>query len=54
MFNDFFDQDEFLIDPTDEDTATTTMGSWDTGIQPDIFSSGEKPDIFSTKEFATE
>jgi len=49
-FDDFFQQDEFLIDP--EDVVATTGENWDTGIQRDIFASGDIQDIFSTKECA--
>jgi len=51
-FEDFFGQDDFLIDPEDLESATdVTAGgeSWDTGSIPDIFASGECQDIFSTK-----
>ena len=49
-FDDFFQQDEFLIDP--EDLETPSGENWDTGIQPDIFATGESPDIFTTKDVA--
>ena len=49
VMDDFFDQDDFLIDP--EDIEENTSGeTWDTGISPDIFASGESQDIFSTKD----
>jgi hypothetical protein len=47
-FDDFFQQDEFMIDP--EDLETPQGESWDTGIQQDIFASGEKQDIFNTRD----
>lgn len=49
-FDDFFQSDEFLIDP--EDLETPSGENWDTGIQPDIFATGELPDIFTTKDAA--
>jgi hypothetical protein len=48
-FDDFFAQDEFLIDP-DEAELVSSKENFDTGIAPDIFASGESPDIFTTKE----
>lgn len=47
-FDDFFDQTEFLIDPDEHEIVQRE--NWDTGINPDIFSSGETPDIFTTKD----
>jgi hypothetical protein len=47
-FDDFFQQDEFLIDPEDF-KQSDGIENWDTGNQPDIFASGNEPDIFSTK-----
>lgn len=51
-FDDLFSEDEFLIDP--EDLELQTDEKWDTGVSPDIFTSGEKPDIFNTKELIEE
>lgn len=48
QFDDFFDQDDFLIDP--EDLENTSDENWDTGVKPDIFVSGGEQDIFSTKD----
>ena len=48
-FDDFFNQDEFLIDPEDTQDLPVTTENWDTGIDADIFASGESPDIFNTK-----
>lgn len=48
MFDDFFQQDEFLIDPEDI-KPSEDVENWDTGNTPDIFASGQEPDIFSTK-----
>jgi len=47
-FEDFFDQEDFLIDP--EDVNSGTGETWDTGSSPDIFTSGQAPDIFTTKD----
>jgi hypothetical protein len=49
-FDDFFGQEEFMIDPDDlDDLPANTSENWDTGLSPDIFSSGESPDIFTTR-----
>jgi len=48
QFDDFFDQEDFLIDP--EDLENKSDEAWDTGINPDIFTSGVEQDIFTTKE----
>ncbi len=48
VFDDFFAQDEFLIDP--DDLELETDENWDTGIKSDIFATGQNPDIFKTKE----
>lgn len=48
MFDDFFGQDDFLIDPDDVDDIPQGE-NWNTGIHPDIFTSGNNQDIFSTK-----
>lgn len=49
MFDDLFGDDDFVIDPDDLETVTEEKDAWDTGIDPDIFSSGEEQDIFTTK-----
>ncbi len=49
-FDDFFGQDEFLIDPEDAQNLPEGAENWDTGIAPDIFKSGENQDIFNTKD----
>jgi len=46
-FDDFFGDDDFLIDP--EDIEQSSEEAWNTGSQSDIFASGENQDIFSTK-----
>jgi len=46
-FDDFFGQEDFLIDPDEKELKTTE--NWDTGIDSDIFVTGSNPDIFSTK-----
>lgn len=46
IFDDLLQQD-FVIDP-DEDRRETDE-EWDTGIEDNVFTTGEKPDIFSTK-----
>lgn len=48
-FDDFFSDDDFLIDPDDLYPRDSDEG-WDTGVSPDIFASGEPQDIFSTKD----
>lgn len=48
IFDDFFGEDDFTIDPDDLYTRDDTEG-WDTGIDPDIFASGQAQDIFNTK-----
>lgn len=50
VFDDFFGQDEFLIDPEDAQNLPEGAENWDTGIAPDIFKSGENQDIFNTKD----
>lgn len=47
-FDDFFNQEDFLIDP--DDMENTSGETFDTGIVPDIFASGQSPDIFTTKD----
>lgn len=51
-FDDFFEDfdlgDDFNINP--EDLSPSTNEAWDTGIEPDIFGTGEEADIFSTKD----
>jgi len=50
MDGDFFDIDEFVIDP-DEVQAPVEEGElFDTGNPQDLFSSGQPSDLFSTKE----
>ncbi len=49
-FDEFFGQDEFMIDPEDVKDLPANAENWDTGNTPDIFKSGENPDIFSTKD----
>ena len=49
VLDDFFAQDEFLIDPDDLELDSTDE-NWDTGIKSDIFATGSNPDIFSTKD----
>jgi len=49
MADDFFDIDEFVIDP-DEIAPVEEGELWDTGQTQDIFSSGHPQDIFTTKE----
>ena len=46
--DDFFDMDEFIIDP-DEITPVDEMDLWDTGNTQDLFSSGEPQDIFTAE-----
>lgn len=46
---DFFDIDEFVIDP-DELAPVNPDEVFDTGQSQDLFSSGVPQDIFSTKE----
>ncbi len=47
---DFFDIDEFVIDP-EEVTAPVDAGEiFDTGREQDLFSSGTPQDIFTTKD----
>jgi len=47
--DDFFDIDEFVIDP-DELTNVPPDEIFDTGQQQDLFSSGVQQDIFTTKD----
>ena len=47
--DDFFDIDEFVIDP-DELTNVPESEIFDTGNPQDLFSSGTPQDIFSTKD----
>jgi len=49
MNDDFFDIDEFVIDPGEVDTVPTNDELFDTGRDPDLFSSGVPQDIFNTK-----
>lgn len=49
MFDDFFSQDDFLIDQEDMELEVSESDSWDTGISPDIFATGESQDIFNTR-----
>lgn len=46
-YDDFFGDEDFLIDP--EALENDSGENWDTGISPDICSTGEPQDIFSTK-----
>mgnify|MGYP003565084696 CR=1 FL=1 len=46
-FDDFFNEGDFVIDP-DDFYPRETGENWDTGIDPDIFTSGEQQDIFFT------
>ena len=48
QFDDFFDQEDFMIDPEDLENKSDEV--WETGIDPDIFVSGAEQDIFSTKD----
>ena len=50
-FDDFFDlaEEDFIIDPDDYHSRDDNE-SWDTGIEPDIFSTGQAQDIFTTKD----
>jgi len=50
-FDDFFSDDDFIIDPQDVtgDLPERSGEGWDTGMDSDIFATGEMPDIFSTK-----
>ena len=48
-FDDIFDDSDFMIDP-DDLYPRESEGDWDTGIEPDVFASGEKQDLFSTKD----
>jgi hypothetical protein len=48
MFDDFFNDEDFVLDP--EDLQNNSGEEWETGIEPDMFSSGETPDIWSTKD----
>lgn len=45
--NDFFDIDEFVIDP-DEIAPVDESELFDTGRDQDLFSSGNPQDIFTT------
>ena len=47
--DDFFDIDEFVIDP-DEIAPVDESELFDTGREQDLFSSGIPQDIFTTKE----
>jgi len=49
MSDDFFNIDEFVIDP-DEVGEVSDEELFDTGQAPDLFSSGTPQDIFNTKE----
>ena len=48
-FDDFFGENEFLIDPEDLEVQESENEKWDTGIKSDIFATGIEPDIFTTK-----
>ena len=49
MGDDFFDIDEFVIDP--EELNNVAEGEvFDTGQAPDFYSTGVPQDIFSTKD----
>lgn len=48
IFDDFFDEGDFIIDPEDIESRDD-IEEWDTGIDPDLFASGGDQDIFSTK-----
>lgn len=51
-FDDFFDfnDNDFVIDPDElHPRENNEDNAWDSGIDPDIFASGEKQDIFTTK-----
>jgi hypothetical protein len=50
IFDDFFDQQDFVIDPDDLHSRENVNEDWDTGVTPDVFKSGGDQDIFSTKE----
>jgi hypothetical protein len=50
MYDDFFDIDEFVIDPGEAENMPTTDEMFDTGRDQDLFSSGVPQDIFNTKE----
>ena len=47
-FDDFLGSEDFLI-LEEEDYASPDGESWDTGVAPDIYSTGQPQDIFSTK-----
>lgn len=49
MDGDFFDIEEFVIDP-DELAPVEPRELFDTGQAPDLFSSGQPQDIFNAKE----
>lgn len=49
MQDDFFDIDEFVIDP-DEIANVSDEELFDTGREADLFSSGTPQDIFNTRE----
>ena len=49
MEGDFFDIDEFVIDP-DEIAPVSDEELFDTGREQDLFSSGVPQDIFNTKD----
>ena len=48
MNDDFFDIDEFVIDPAEVESVPTTDELFDTGRDQDLFSSGVPQDIFNT------
>lgn len=47
--DDFFDIDEFVIDP-EEINQVSEEELFDTGREPDLFSSGTPQDIFNTRD----
>lgn len=48
--NDFFDIDEFVIDPDEVQAPVNSGEVFDTGHDQDLFSSGTPQDIFTTKD----
>jgi len=48
--DDFFDIDEFVIDPDELQNSPANGEVFDTGHDQDLFSSGTPQDIFSTKD----
>lgn len=49
MFEDLLGADDFILDPEDIQSVAPGGEGWDSGIEPDIFASGETPDLWSTK-----